>query len=339
MLKNDKNGTNMLQINQVRNTLSEIYEHKNQKKSFEYMYSYLTRKTAYLTREFIRDGNQDKELLKNTYIEAMSWLFAICQKLDVDPESSFYKKFPKHCPYCLGNPCSCSQTHRKPEKIKSAKKIKDELDAHYQSIRNSSFPPYPPRMINDIYPSNKTIWSIFGGFYHSSRLFEELGELQEAYSKSIEDEHYNKENLHEECADIFAWLFSMWGIIFNDLDLGEAIENYYINGCPICNQKQCICDDYSGKIKTTEEKITSLKGLRDELEIILKNDEKEEYKESLESAIVALNDAINTGKDADSRRTLSEVETVLDSMVNNSSKLSKLAGNAWTIYSTIIKFF
>ncbi|HDW0499314.1 TPA: hypothetical protein RKZ39_001311, partial [Escherichia coli] len=54
----------MLRINDMSNIIVGIYSKKNEEKSFEYMYSYLTRKTAYLTREFIRDGNQDKELLK-----------------------------------------------------------------------------------------------------------------------------------------------------------------------------------------------------------------------------------------------------------------------------------
>jgi len=329
----------MLRINDMSILLSGIYAKQNKDKSFEYMYSYLTRKTAYLTREFIRDGNQDKELLKNTFIEAISWLFAICEKLEVQPQDSFYKKFPGCCPYCLGNPCGCIQTHRKPEKIKSATAIKEELFYKYNSITAGGHPPYAPRMINEIYPSNRNIWSIFGGFYHSSRLFEELGELQEAYAKSIEDKNYNKENLHDECADIYAWLFSLWGIIFKDLDLGQALQDYYINGCPVCNKKECECSSYSGKISNTDQKRASLEKLKEELALLLKNEEAGEYKDNLESAILAINDAVKSGKDSDSRRTLSEVESVLDSMEKNSSKLSKLASNAWAIYATIIKFF
>lgn len=329
----------MLQINDIGRILNGIYSENNKEKSFDYMYSFLTRKTAYLTREFIRDGNQDKELLKNTFIEAISWLFAICDKLEINPESSFYKKFPKHCPYCLGMPCHCSQTHRKPEKIKSAKKIKEELNDHYQAIKNSAYPPYAPRMINEIYPANKSIWSIFGGFYHSSRLFEELGELQEAYSKSIEDENYNKENLHEECADIFAWLFSLWGITFNNIDLGQAVEDYYISGCPVCNKKECVCEEYSGKFNTTIKKKASLEELKNELQALLSNEETNEHKSHIESAISALDDAIQSGKDADSRRTLTEVEGVLDSMEKSSSKLASLTTNAVTIFSAISKIF
>ncbi|MDM1561332.1 MazG-like family protein [Escherichia coli] len=329
----------MLRINDMSNIIVGIYSKKNEEKSFEYMYSYLTRKTAYLTREFIRDGNQDKELLKNTYIEALSWLFAICDKLEIQPQEAFYKKFPSCCPYCLGAPCSCSQTHRKPEKIRSAKGIKDELFNKYNAIKPMQFPPYAPRMINDIYPSNRTIWSTFGGFYHSSRLFEELGELQEAYAKSIEDKNYNKENLHEECADIYAWLFSLWGIIFKDDDLGEAFESYYLNGCPVCNKRECVCVSYSGKISKTDEKRASLEKLKQELELLLKDETTGEFKENLESAISAIKDAIDSGKDADSRRTLSEVESVLDSIEKNSAKMSSVASNALNVFNVISKLF
>lgn len=329
----------MLSMNQMNNILIGIYSKQNENKSFEYMYSYLTRKTAYLTREFIRDGNQDKELLKNTFIEALSWLFAICNKLEIQPQDSFYKKFPDCCPYCVGNPCICTQTHRKPEKIKSATKIKDELFYKYNAISSQPMPLYPPQMINQIYPANRSIWSIFGGFYHSSRLFEELGELQEAYAKSIEDINYNKENLHDECADIYAWLFSLWGITFKNTDLGQALQDYYINGCPVCNKKQCVCSDYSGKISKTDEKKASLEKLKQELNNLLEDENTNEFTLNLESAISAINDAIKSGKDSDSRRTLSEVESVLESMEKNSTTLASLASNALTIYSTIIKFF
>lgn len=55
----------MLRINDMSNIIVGIYS-KNEEKSFEYMYSYLTRKTmtptwVYLTRQI---SNQDKELLK-----------------------------------------------------------------------------------------------------------------------------------------------------------------------------------------------------------------------------------------------------------------------------------
>ncbi len=304
----------MFTIKNASTTINAIYGKKNKNLDFEYMYSFLTRKTSYLTREFIRADGVDKSKITETYIESLSWLIAISQYLEIDLESSFFSKFPGICPYCISSPCLCSQTHRKPEFTSNARRIKEELSNKKDAIyRFGGSQVYTPDMINDIYPSNKNIFNIFGGFYHSSRLFEELGELHEAYAKLKEDRFYSKTNLNDELADILAWMLSLWGIMFKDTDLGDAIDNYYIKGCPSCNSSECICDDYSGRIVSTSSRNEALEKIKSLIrkEVDSTSDNEVDIILKLESSILSIEDAISSGSESDARRTVSEVDSAL----------------------------
>ncbi|WP_336998811.1 hypothetical protein [Pantoea agglomerans] len=306
----------MFTIGKASDVISTIYGAKNKELSFEYMYSFLTRKTAYLTREIVRTDGGDKSKVINVYIESLSWLIAISQKLEIDLELSFFSKFPTICPYCISSPCLCSQTHRKPEFTSNARAIKEELFQKKNSLYRSGPPAiYAPEMINKIYPSNKNIFNIFGGFYHSSRLFEELGELHEAFTKLHEDKFYNKNNINDELADILAWMLSLWGIIFKDIDLGEAIDTYFINGCPSCNNKECVCDNYSGRIVSTSDRnevLSKVKALiQNEIEFETKNNNNNNVLLKLKSSVESIDDAIQSGSDSDARRSVAEVDSAL----------------------------
>ncbi|EMJ7519434.1 hypothetical protein QPK77_08120 [Providencia rettgeri] len=328
----------MLSIKEMSELNRAIYSESNEQLDFEYMYSYLTRKISYLSRGFLRTKSQDNEEVMHTFIQSLSWLFSICQLLDIDPQEAFYKKFPSCCPYCLKKPCLCTQTHRKPEKINSAIYIKSELNSVYHSyIKNRENSIDPTRMINEIYPSNKNIWGVFGGFYHSSRLFEELGELHESYCRLKKDENYNRDNLSEECADIFAWLYSLWGINFTQ-ELWSKFQDYYINGCPVCNHKQCICKPYSGRISVTDSKKALLTDLMNDLSKLSNDKELGEYKTNIDAALTSLQDAIDSGKDIDSRRTIDEVESVLESVNKSSSHVSGIINNSASIITVIRGF-
>lgn len=312
----------MFTVAKANGVISTIYGAKNKELSFEYMYSFLTRKTAYLTREIVRTDGGDKSKVINVYIESLSWLMAISQKLEIDLELSFFSKFPTICPYCISSPCICSQTHRKPEFTSNARAIKEELFQKKNSLYHFGTPTiYAPEMINKIYPSNKNIYNIFGGFYHSSRLFEELGELHEAYTKLHEDKFYNKNNINDELADILAWMLSLWGIIFKDKDLGEAVDNYYINGCPSCNNKECICDNYSGRIISTSDRneaLSKVKALiQNEIDVTSKDPKNSNVLLKLKSSIDSIDDAIKSGSDSDARRSVAEVDSALAFIFQN----------------------
>lgn len=66
-------------------------------------------------------------------------------------------------------------------------------------------------------------------------LMEEVGELAAAIRQG------DRENLHEEFADVLAWLVTIANIL--DVDLTAALQKEYGNGCPGCGLYVCVCSD------------------------------------------------------------------------------------------------
>ena len=66
-------------------------------------------------------------------------------------------------------------------------------------------------------------------------LMEEVGELASALRSN------DRENLHEEFADVLAWLATIANVA--GIDLSEAVRRKYGSGCPGCSQLVCVCPD------------------------------------------------------------------------------------------------
>ncbi len=66
---------------------------------------------------------------------------------------------------------------------------------------------------------------------------EEVGELASALR-----EEKDRRNLHEEFADVLAWLFTLASL--SGIRMEEAIEKYAA-GCPACRETPCTCPEDS----------------------------------------------------------------------------------------------
>lgn len=64
-------------------------------------------------------------------------------------------------------------------------------------------------------------------------LMEEVGELATALRTR------DMENLHEEFADVLAWLTTIANVA--GVDLSRAIQMKYGDGCPGCHRWECTC--------------------------------------------------------------------------------------------------
>ena len=65
---------------------------------------------------------------------------------------------------------------------------------------------------------------------------EEVGELAKALARPAPD---GGKNLHEEFADVLAWLSTLASIA--GVDLESAAEEKYRKGCPKCHSTPCAC--------------------------------------------------------------------------------------------------
>ena len=66
-------------------------------------------------------------------------------------------------------------------------------------------------------------------------LMEEFGELAAALREGTADQQ------REEFADVLAWLTTIANVV--NVDLAEAVQRKYGQGCPGCHQLVCTCPD------------------------------------------------------------------------------------------------
>lgn len=86
------------------------------------------------------------------------------------------------------------------------------------------------QMISRMYSRKDSARGIEGTFMW---LMEEVGELATALRTG------DRENLHEEFADVIAWLATIANVAGVDLSL--ALQKKYGSGCPGCQRWECTC--------------------------------------------------------------------------------------------------
>ena len=86
------------------------------------------------------------------------------------------------------------------------------------------------RMIDAQYGEKDAARGVAGTFMWFT---EEVGELARAIKGD------DRENLHEEFADVLAWLSTLATLC--DVDLEAAAAAKYANGCPKCSATPCRC--------------------------------------------------------------------------------------------------
>lgn len=314
------------------NKINEIYGDVNKSRDFEYIYSYLCRNNSYLSRSILRDGNS-----RIFFAKSFSWLFSTAGKLDIDLGDVFRKKYPRVCPYCITAPCQCNETHRAPVSNIPVHAVRYSLVNKYMIDMNSSAELSLEKAISrmaEIYPANKAIWKAFGSFYHFSRLFEELGEVHEAYSSYKKDGE--KLKLEEELSDVTAWLLSAWGIHHNSESLSDLLLDYYIDNCPVCKKSPCVCNEYSDRPQMLADK-ASLEQIKASI-VDLVNLEPN-LKVEIEDLLKSMDQAIDTVSTIDAKQAVGSAKRTLvkiEGAINKTGDLSERTGKVVSSIKTIL---
>ncbi len=234
------------QFSDLQIYLKDLYGNVNQKKSWDYLFGYLSRHCGFMTVNAARG-----DALPAHFVRALSWLFALGNKVGVDITNAYVKRFPGRCYYCLSAPCCCRKTGKQPLNYVPAYRIPIERGVLYDGVV-STLRKYQEVVnfkwlshnVSTIYPNNEVIWFHSGPWFHFTKLFGELSELHQALSKHEIGED-KTENLAEELADVFAWMISIWQLEFPTKDLQDEFITYFYNGCPVCGSKPCKCSPRS----------------------------------------------------------------------------------------------
>ncbi|WP_341938578.1 hypothetical protein [Marinimicrobium sp. C2-29] len=295
---------------EIQEYLSHLYGEVNKNRDVEYLFSYLFRNVSYLSRSIPRELN-----CVQNFIKTFSWLFAIANKLEINLQDSYLKKYPDVCPYCIAKPCVCSKTNKKPVSYVMEWKIQEELGFKYNIAKSANPNPSMDSLVestNDLYPANTHIWKASGPTFHFFRLLEELGEVHEAYTSFCKGTK-NRAEIENELADCFAWTLSAWGIYYLGESLQDSFITYYYNSCPVCNSDPCSCEPYS-----------------DRGEMLVKIDELRLYREKVAELIKAApdhNDLLQSIlKDLEFAEKQGSTTVAVSAVKQSDSALEKLSG-------------
>lgn len=313
---------------EIQEYLKNLYGEANGKRSFEYIFSYLFRNASYLSRSIPRG----QDCIEN-FIKTLSWLFALANKLEVDMQNAYLRKYPTVCPYCISKPCICAKTNKKPVSYVKEWKIQEELGVKYNIAKAHNVNPSMDSLVemtNDLYPANTHIWKAAGPTFHFFRLLEELGEVHEAYTSFCKGKK-DKEEVENEMADCFAWTLSAWGIYYFGESLHDSFIGYYYNGCPVCNSSPCTCDDYSDRGEMLV-KVEELRAYREKLtELIAASPA---HKQLIDSFIEDLDYAERSGKTIVAITAVKQSESALEKISRQLGHLDSSASAVKSIVSS-----
>lgn len=197
--------------------------------------------------------------LHSTFVKALSWYFAFCNRVDINAQICAVRRYPRSCPLCVEDTCVCERTQRLPMRA-SYLSVGREQTLQMRADRLLMAPDGSRRrapsfdlnwfssMFSDIYPVNRARWRV-NRFYFPAKLLREAGKMANGFRKyrnagSSEIRDGAKRHLENDSSDFFAWLIGYWSLAAletDDDDLQGRFVERYKSGCPYCHQLPCAC--------------------------------------------------------------------------------------------------
>ncbi len=152
------------------------------------------------------------------------WFLAFCSMTSLSLEGAIWEKYHGCCPYCgaLKN-CFCISNETKSEHLHRAEDASKPVTL--KEWQDFFF---------DLYGKiNKLLPTVTVGLH----LAEEVGEVSRAFRLQ---EREGEKPLHDEVADVMAWLFALSSKL--SIDLEEVTWRTYPGVCDVCGKEQCECN-------------------------------------------------------------------------------------------------
>ena len=322
-------------ISDFQRYFDSLYGSLNSERNWQDIYGYLARTTGYLTRSTIKGSPKTQD-----FCRAISWLFALSNKLEVNLEECLLRKYPGICPYCIEISCCCIRTGKTPLKEMPAHKIIEERAVQYKVLNNYRTKGYSfsetVEILSKIYSANDAIWHFSGPWMTCSKLFEEVAELHEAISKNLVNEK-PKENVNEEFADVLAWLLTAWNSCFRDKSLDDELISYFYQDCPVCRSLPCACSSSDSRIQglVDAEKFKELRLLFEELEELSPDAHSEvsDLVESLRCVEKTHDEAVANSTVKSAKQTYDMLASTLEKTDSVVKKLSSISGALTNLFS------
>ena len=210
------------------------------------VFSHLVEVTGGLTQASIKLSDYERSQL--FLAKVFAWYCALLKAVNLTAiEDVVWAKFPRRCPYCLGEVCTCGSRSAKPELDAAAVRRAALLDVDHTPADLYAW----QLMFNRIYAQRSTAANGLETREqarsslqrYAARFVEELGEVSEA----MRLEYFYPEHLRNELADVFAWTCGIANIlplafgVREPLFLADLVWGAYPNRCPHCEHGVCTC--------------------------------------------------------------------------------------------------
>ncbi|MEH2569880.1 hypothetical protein [Bradyrhizobium sp. AZCC 2289] len=242
------------QVSELQQYMGQIYGAANSEFSVEAILARLLEAVSEATSPFdLADSHA-------TFVKALSWYFAFCNRIPIDVQTCTIKRYPKLCPLCLSETCVCERTSRLPARASYlAGNREDTLEERASRILQGNKLSRKKAVsfdlnwfsgtLSEIYPVNRARWRV-NRFYFPAKVLRETGKLANGFRKwrnagSSEIAEQATRLLEKDAADFFAWLIGYWSLVASEIrddDLQSKFVERYESGCPYCHEVPCGCD-------------------------------------------------------------------------------------------------
>lgn len=92
-----------MEIREFQNLIRQIYLKRDQKRGADKTFLWLLEEVGELTRAYRRkEDHVGREMA-----DVLAWMVSMANLLEIDLQSEVLKKYPRVCPLCSSNPCTC----------------------------------------------------------------------------------------------------------------------------------------------------------------------------------------------------------------------------------------
>lgn len=93
-----------MRIKEFQSLIRELYQSRDALRGPDRTFLWFLEEVGELTRAYRRG---EAENLAQEMADVFAWLASVANLLEIDLESAVGQKYPKLCPLCSTNPCSC----------------------------------------------------------------------------------------------------------------------------------------------------------------------------------------------------------------------------------------
>jgi NTP pyrophosphatase (non-canonical NTP hydrolase) len=94
----------LMRVKEFQGLIRDLYYRRDSERGVEKNILWLVEEIGELTRA-VRKGDMDA--LGEEIADIVAWLISLANIYELDLEELLSRKYPGHCIYCEGNPCTC----------------------------------------------------------------------------------------------------------------------------------------------------------------------------------------------------------------------------------------